>query len=522
MLRNHVCLPLPPCPCKSMERGGGTLPRSVVGKEKPPPPPSLRRGGGGGSSQPQPDTLEDKSPPSPSHLRLKIPSYHHVDDWGEGGEDRVPSTAPSLPQAKRRREERERGTDRSRGPDFQEKFARRRSPTRERPQPHGHDRRAAPARPRSPRCGHCPQGTRASIRASYALIMSRLSSARTYLARWTKRSTPTPSPTRFGNGLKPTIAHTRGNRTHHPDHTRACRLHHQVDTSDSSRSWAPQPRDSTTRPAPADPYHRAPQPPGHTEPRDHRTTWYGLDHPARDRRHEAQRPPTWSSATASVRGSTARRSRLRSQATQWLSEAGYPPPPPPARSRHPPVHTISDSDSSDAEARSQWSSPRSPPSKAPHRAEDTLPGYRQRSASGFPKSPHGYYESKQASAYPSEPQPPMSRDQTYAWPPAPRDFDNDRTESLASTEDEPDYSFAAVIDMIRTFHDIEKPATATPARTATVFDQMRGLQSDRAPVFHLPTSPLLGGLIDDVNSTLARLVEDQTSDFMPLPCRHPT
>ena len=173
------------------------------------------------------------------------------------------------------------------------------------------------------------------------------------------------------------------------------------------------------------------------------------------------------------------------------------------------MHTISDSDSSDAEARPHWSySPRSPPRKAPRRAEDTLPGHRQRSAPGFLKSPHGYYESKQGSPYLSELQHSTSRDQAYAWPPTPRDFDNDRAESLASTEDEPDYSFAAVIDMIRTFQDIEKPTTATPARTATAFDQMRGLQSDRAPVFHLPTSPLLGGLIDDVNSTLARLIED--------------
>ena len=75
--------------------------------------------------------------------------------------------------------------------------------------------------------------------------------------------------------------------------------------------------------------------------------------------------------------------------------------------------------------------------------------------------------------------------------------------------------------MILTFHDIEKPATATatPARTAIAFDQMRGLQSDPAPVFHLPTSPLLGELIDDVNSILARLVEDQTSGFIPFPMK---
>ena len=48
---------------------------------------------------------------------------------------------------------------------------------------------------------------------------------------------------------------------------------------------------------------------------------------------------------------------------------------------------------------------------------------------------------------------------------------------------------------------------------------MRGLQSNRVPVFHLPTSPLLGGLINDVNSTLARLVEIQTSGFIPFPMK---
>ena len=181
------------------------------------------------------------------------------------------------------------------------------------------------------------------------------------------------------------------------------------------------------------------------------------------------------------------------------------------------MHTILDSDSSDAEARPYWSY--SPPRKAPRRAEDTFPGHRQRGTLGFPEPPHGHYESKQASTYPSEPQPSTTRDQTYAWPPTPRDFDNDRTESLASTEDEPDYSFSTVIDMIRNFRDIKRPTAATPARTATAFDQMSGLQSDRAPAFHLPTSPLLGGLIDDVNSTLTRLIEEQTNGFIPFPMK---
>ena len=103
------------------ERGRDTP--QVRGGEGEASSTSLASGGegGGGSSQPQPDTLEDKSPPSPSHLRLKISSYHHMDDWVEEGENRVPSPAPSPPQAKRRREEREWGTDCSRAPDFQEK-----------------------------------------------------------------------------------------------------------------------------------------------------------------------------------------------------------------------------------------------------------------------------------------------------------------------------------------------------------------------------------------------------------------
>ena len=187
------------------------------------------------------------------------------------------------------------------------------------------------------------------------------------------------------------------------------------------------------------------------------------------------------------------------------------------QSRNLPAHFISDSDASDAETHPHW--PYSPPSKAPHQADDAFLGHHQCSTAESPEPPHGLYESKQYSAYPPEPQPSTSRDQSYAWPPTPRDFDNDRAESLASTEDEPDFSFSAVVDMIRNFHDIERPTTATPARTATAFDQMRGLQSDRAPAFHLPTSPLLGGLIDDINSALNRLIEEQTNGFIPFPMK---
>ena len=72
-----------------------------------------------------------------------------------------------------------------------------------------------------PQCGHCPQGTHASIGASYALMMHRRSLASMYLACGTKQPAITLSPTWFGNELKPAIAHAHGNRTHCPYHTRA-------------------------------------------------------------------------------------------------------------------------------------------------------------------------------------------------------------------------------------------------------------------------------------------------------------
>ena len=146
-----------------------------------------------------------------------------MDDWGVEGEDRVPSPAPSPLQSKRRREERERGTDRTRAPDFQEKSARGAALLPE----SARNRMVATAAQRLPvrclpQCGHCLQGTHASIGASYALMMHRRSLASMYLTRGTKRPAITLSPTRFGNELKPAIAHARGNRMHRPYHTRAC------------------------------------------------------------------------------------------------------------------------------------------------------------------------------------------------------------------------------------------------------------------------------------------------------------
>ena len=119
----------------------------------------------GGREEPQPDPLDDKLPSLPIKFRPKISSVHHVNDWGEDGEDCSPSPTSPQPQAKRKREERERAIDHTLAVDFYERSARRRSPPRERPQPHGRDRHSAPDRPRSPPCGPCPQGVHASIGA---------------------------------------------------------------------------------------------------------------------------------------------------------------------------------------------------------------------------------------------------------------------------------------------------------------------------------------------------------------------
>ena len=180
-----------------------------------------------------------------------------------------------------------------------------------------------------PQCGHCPQGTPASIGASYALMMHKRSLASMYLARRTKRPTITPSPTRFGNGLKPAIVHVRGNRTHRPYHTRARIVKLSPVTA---RGLGPHNRGILRRSPHRQTLTIARL--NHPDTRN-RATRYDLVHPARDRLHEAQRPQA--SAAAPLGGPACAykpNSDYRKRST-----------PPPARSRHPPVHTISDSDS---------------------------------------------------------------------------------------------------------------------------------------------------------------------------------
>ena len=237
-------------------------------------------------------------------------------------------------------------------------------------QPHGRDRRTAPARPRSPPMRALPAG---DLRINWGPI--RPYDAQTEFGEHISRPRDQASHhNSVANSVWQRAKARNRSRAREPDAPSISypRPHRQIDTSD-------RPRDSTTQPSTSDPDHRAPQPPTHMEPRD--ALWPGPSSP---------QPPTWDSATASVRGSAARWSRLRLQAKQWLSEAIHSA----SRAKQTPICAYY------LELRlirrwgPQWSY--SPPHKAPRRAEDTLPGYRQRSATGFPESSHGYYKSKQA------------------------------------------------------------------------------------------------------------------------------
>ena len=289
----------------------------------------LGGGGGGKSAQPQPDTLADKSPPSLNHLRLKISSYHHVDDWREGGEDRVPSPAPPrrMLRGGGRRENRAQTA-------------------------HGHQifreicqaslsyRRAPTTTWSRPLCSACPP---AVSPVSGTVYHEQAEFGGTALARWTQRSTPTPSPTRFGNGPKPATACARGNWTDRPDHTRT---HIIMQILVTARGHGPRNRGTSQRGLPWQ-----------------TLTISCLNHPGtRSCAITARLGTTWTSqpGTDTRTLSCCKNPRpyrpavtasLPSHAV--LTKSGATPPP--TRSRCPPVHDISDSNSSDAEARPQWS-----------------------------------------------------------------------------------------------------------------------------------------------------------------------
>ena len=97
--------------------------------------------------------------------------------------------------------------------------------------------------------------------------------------------------------------------------------------------------------------------------------------------------------------------------------------------------------------------------------------------------------------------------------------EDDRSGSVGSLDLERNDSFAPVLSLIQEFHDMEEPAGIAPNRCKTFLAPVYGLQSE-SPALHLPTSPSLESLLEDINSALAKFVEDQTvHGFIPIPCR---
>ena len=65
-------------------------------------------------------------------------------------------------------------------------------------------------------------------------------------------------------------------------------------------------------------------------------------------------------------------------------------------------------------------------------------------------------------------------------------------QSLYSVDEEKDDLFAAVFDIIRRFHNLEKPTGVAPSRGKTTLAQTFSLQAEPSPALHLPTSTLIG------------------------------
>ena len=64
---------------------------------------------------------------------------------------------------------------------------------------------------------------------------------------------------------------------------------------------------------------------------------------------------------------------------------------------------------------------------------------------------------------------------------------------------------------------MEEPASVAPNRCKASLATIYGLQSESSPALHLPLSPLLRSLLEDMNLALSKFVEDQTvHGFLPV------
>ena len=98
--------------------------------------------------------------------------------------------------------------------------------------------------------------------------------------------------------------------------------------------------------------------------------------------------------------------------------------------------------------------------------------------------------------------------------------DDDRSSAFHVVEFDRDDSFWSVLGLIQSFHNMEEPAGIPSARCKTSLASIYGLMSEISQAFHLPTSPLMGSLLDDTNLALSKFLEDQTvHGFLPVPGR---
>ena len=113
---------------------------------------------------------------------------------------------------------------------------------------------------------------------------------------------------------------------------------------------------------------------------------------------------------------------------------------------------------------------------------------------GAPDSHRDNQNAPVASAVPqtsTEATPSTSGRPPCSWTSSLRDHEGERSESLYSVDIERDDSFASVLDLIRRFHSIEKPAGVTPSRGRTTVARTLSLQTEPSPALHLPPSDLL-------------------------------
>ena len=96
------------------------------------------------------------------------------------------------------------------------------------------------------------------------------------------------------------------------------------------------------------------------------------------------------------------------------------------------------------------------------------------------------------------------------WPSSPRNQEGEHPESLSSVEEERDDSFSSVIDLIRSYLSLEKPASAAPALGLSTLSHALGLYAESSPDLHLPPSCLMEVLVDKVISTFDKFVDEQT------------